>query len=134
MIRHVVLLMLLVVLLVSLAGLAGLTGAADFGGRSKGYTEPGDQVPTAQLLRRLFGRKGDGGRKRDGDRKADAGENVHMVKRTLDVGGRKRVYHLYAPQQLPGTSAPLVLAFHGGGGKALGFAGRIGLQEMADRH
>jgi polyhydroxybutyrate depolymerase len=126
--------MLLVVLLVSLAGLAGLTGAADFGGRSKAYAEPVDQVQTAQLLRRLFGRKRDGDRKTDGGTNAAAGENLHIQKRTLDVGGRKRVYHLYIPQQVASTSAPLVLAFHGRGGNALGFAGRIGLQEMADGH
>jgi len=54
--------------------------------------------------------------------------------RTLDVGGTSRTYHLHVPPTVtPGVPAPLVLAFHGGGGDAVTFASRSGLIEMADR-
>ena len=53
--------------------------------------------------------------------------------RTINVGGLDRTYSLYVPKNLRGTQAPLVIAFHGGGGNALPFASRIGAREMADR-
>lgn len=39
------------------------------------------------------------------------------VERSLSVGGRERSYRLFVPPAAKGAPAPLVLAFHGGGGK-----------------
>lgn len=54
--------------------------------------------------------------------------------RKLNVGGLERTYYLYAPANLRGGPAPLVIAFHGGSGTALPFGNRIGAREMADRY
>lgn len=53
---------------------------------------------------------------------------------TVSAGGLNRMYYLYVPASLdPSRRAPLVLAFHGGGGDAANFAERTGLSRMADR-
>jgi polyhydroxybutyrate depolymerase len=53
---------------------------------------------------------------------------------TVSAGGMERMYYLHVPAGLdPSRPAPLVLAFHGGGGDAASFAGRSGLSRMADR-
>jgi polyhydroxybutyrate depolymerase len=39
------------------------------------------------------------------------------VERSLSVGGRQRTYRLFVPATAKGAPAPLVLAFHGGGGR-----------------
>ena len=54
---------------------------------------------------------------------------------TIDVGGTTRECCSYVPPTLaPDAAAPLVLAFHGGGGEALGFAELTGLFGTADRY
>jgi polyhydroxybutyrate depolymerase len=60
-----------------------------------------------------------------------------LQEHTLNVTGQSRRYLLYVPQSLGANqSAPLVLAFHGGGGHAEFMAddARYGLQSMAERH
>ena len=44
---------------------------------------------------------------------ADRGTQAH----TLEVGGLTRTYLLHVPPSRPAGPAPLVLVFHGGGGK-----------------
>lgn len=54
---------------------------------------------------------------------------------TLVAGGVERMYYLHVPPTLdPSRPAPLVLAFHGGGGDAASFADRTRLSQMADRN
>lgn len=54
---------------------------------------------------------------------------------TLTAGGMERMYYLHVPPTLdPSRPAPLVLAFHGGGGDAAAFADRTRLSQMADRN
>lgn len=57
-----------------------------------------------------------------------------LQKRSLQVDGRARVYHIYIPRSLrqTGAGAPAVVGFHGGGGNPLGFARRVGLRRLAD--
>lgn len=58
-----------------------------------------------------------------------------LQQESIDAGGMRRNYLVYVPDSLPaGTQAPLVLAFHGGGGGPQGFAERTGLMGMADRY
>lgn len=58
-----------------------------------------------------------------------------MQDRTIDVGGMERSYLVYVPKSIqPGRPAPLVMAFHGGGGEAGQFVSRMKLTEMADRY
>lgn len=55
---------------------------------------------------------------------------------TIDVtvAGTKRSYIVHLPRQVSaGTPLPLMLAFHGGGGEAAGFAAYAGLDRVADR-
>src|SRR5262249_44155717 len=52
--------------------------------------------------------------------------------RTPEHGGRQRSYVLHVPPR-PATPAPLVLAFHGGGGNGPGFQRYAGLDPLADR-
>lgn len=131
--RHVEIAIVILVVMASLT-LSGIAragiarpGAPDNGSVS-GDAVQAQAVETAQLLRRLLGREGK--REKNESRRGDDS----MITRTLLVGGLERVYHLYVPERVRGTSAPLVIAFHGGGGNALSFARRIGLQQMADRH
>lgn len=42
--------------------------------------------------------------------------HAQSVERSLGVGGRTRTYRLFVPEAAKGSPAPLVLAFHGGGG------------------
>jgi polyhydroxybutyrate depolymerase len=51
---------------------------------------------------------------------------------TLAHGGRSRAYIVHVPPRL-GSSAAVVLAFHGGGGEAAGFQSYAGLDAVADR-
>jgi len=57
-----------------------------------------------------------------------------LEERRVEAGGMTRTWHAYVPQSLSGETGPLVIAFHGGGGQALGFAERAELFAMADRH
>ena len=54
--------------------------------------------------------------------------------RTLQVNGQSRRYYLYLPATWHrGRPAPLVLVFHGGGGRASGIAPHTGFSRLADR-
>lgn len=56
--------------------------------------------------------------------------------RRLEHGGRTRHYTVHVPPGLPvegAGGAPLLLAFHGGGGNASGFRAYAGLDALADR-
>ena len=50
----------------------------------------------------------------------------------LEHGGRERSYVLHVPPH-PASPAPLLLAFHGGGGNGPGFQRYAGLDALADR-
>lgn len=53
---------------------------------------------------------------------------------TMNVGGARRTYALYAPESIPASRpAPLVLVFHGGFGTGADLAPRIGMNTLADR-
>jgi polyhydroxybutyrate depolymerase len=52
----------------------------------------------------------------------------------LQHDGRRRTYVVHAPRvAAAGSGAPVVLAFHGGGGEAEGFKAYAGLDAVADR-
>ena len=51
---------------------------------------------------------------------------------TLDVGGQAREVLIYVPASVPATEAPVVLAFHGGGGNGPGFSMSSGWKQQAD--
>jgi polyhydroxybutyrate depolymerase len=54
--------------------------------------------------------------------------------RTLQSGGETRRYFLYLPSSWHrGRPAPLVLVFHGGGGRATGIAPHTGFSRVAER-
>ena len=54
--------------------------------------------------------------------------------RTLQVNGETRRYFLYVPASAHhGRAAPLVLVFHGGGGRAAGIAPHTGFSRLAER-
>jgi polyhydroxybutyrate depolymerase len=54
--------------------------------------------------------------------------------RTLQAGGLTRRYFLYVPTSWHrGRPAPLILVFHGGGGRASGIAPHTGFSRLADR-
>ena len=54
--------------------------------------------------------------------------------RTLQAGGITRRYFLYLPSTWhSGRPAPLVLVFHGGGGRASGIAPHTGFSQLAER-
>jgi len=55
------------------------------------------------------------------------------ITRQLLIDGKKRTYILYAPVNY-GSYRPLVIAFHGAGGRPMIFASRMFLREMADEH
>jgi polyhydroxybutyrate depolymerase len=53
---------------------------------------------------------------------------------SLEVGDRERTYYLHLPPPLGGaTPLPLLLAFHGGGGRASGYRDYAGLDAVAER-
>jgi polyhydroxybutyrate depolymerase len=55
-------------------------------------------------------------------------------RRTLRVDGVSRSYLVYLPSTYrPGRPAPLVLVFHGGGGRARGIAPHTGFSRLAER-
>lgn len=55
-------------------------------------------------------------------------------RRTLRVNGQDRAYLLYLPTTWrPGRPAPLVLVFHGGGGRGRGIAPHTGFSRLAER-
>ncbi len=57
-----------------------------------------------------------------------------LTSEAVSAGGLDRTYLLHVPSRRDrGSPAPLVIAFHGGGGEAAGFAARTGLVQMADR-
>ncbi len=62
-------------------------------------------------------------------------QRIGLERRTLEVGGLERSYVLYAPGRVAeaDADAPLVLSFHGGGGRAEGLAFRYGFQRLARR-
>ncbi len=54
---------------------------------------------------------------------------------TLMHQGRERSYLLYVPSSYqPGQGAPLMLVFHGGGGRAAGIANTTGMNQLAEQH
>ena len=55
-----------------------------------------------------------------------------LQSQSIEVGGMRRDFLVHVPDGL-GAQAPMVLAFHGGGGGAEGFGTRTGLVEAADR-
>lgn len=61
--------------------------------------------------------------------------NGALQTRTISAGGLNRTYYIYAPASASsGQPAPMVLAFHGGGGGATQFAQRMDLVNMAERY
>lgn len=55
-------------------------------------------------------------------------------RRTLDVGGSRRSYLLYLPtSHQRGRPLPLVLVFHGAGGRGAGMARHTGFSRLAER-
>ena len=55
-------------------------------------------------------------------------------RRTLRVNGEDRAYLLYVPASWRGGQpAPLVLVFHGGGGRGSGIAPHTGFSRLAER-
>jgi polyhydroxybutyrate depolymerase len=55
-------------------------------------------------------------------------------RRTLDVNGSRRSYLLYLPSSWqPGRPLPLVLVFHGAGGRSAGMARHTGFSRVAER-
>jgi len=55
-------------------------------------------------------------------------------RRTLRVNGQNRAYLLYLPTTWrPGAPVPLVLVFHGGGGRGRGIAPHTGFSRLAER-
>ena len=56
------------------------------------------------------------------------------ARRTLRVDGVERAYLVFLPPSYrPGQPAPLVLVFHGGGGRARGIAPHTGFSRLAER-
>jgi polyhydroxybutyrate depolymerase len=69
-----------------------------------------------------------------GDSQGDSPPDSAGVARMLQVNGETRRYFLYLPAAWRrGTPAPLVLVFHGGGGRASGIAPHTGFSRLADR-
>lgn len=54
-------------------------------------------------------------------------------KATMNIGGLQREYYFYVPSS-GGSGKPLVLGFHGGGGKAQEFGSRMGFTDMAEKY
>lgn len=52
--------------------------------------------------------------------------------RTIDIGGRERVYHVHVPPGASGKAAPLLFGFHGGGHTAAGFEAFAHLAAKSD--
>ncbi|MFI5311004.1 MAG: alpha/beta hydrolase family esterase [Gemmatimonadales bacterium] len=59
--------------------------------------------------------------------------SAQSVERSLTVGGRHRTYRLYVPESAKGKPAPLVLAFHGGGGRGNNMEKLSRLSALAQR-
>src|SRR5258706_13749109 len=53
--------------------------------------------------------------------------------RAVIVGGIERSYLLYVPAAVQ-SPAPVVMVFHGGGGRAQGIMQTTGMNEVADQH
>jgi polyhydroxybutyrate depolymerase len=69
-----------------------------------------------------------------GGLRAAARARAHDSSYTLDVNGVTRHFLLHVPEDLPpGKRVPLVLVFHGGGGRASQMAGFTGFDAPADR-
>lgn len=61
-------------------------------------------------------------------------EEEHIVKKTLETGGRERAYRLHVPPSYSKENAvPLVLMFHGGGGSSSGMEALTGFGALSDR-
>ena len=56
-----------------------------------------------------------------------------LQQQTLSVGGLERSYYIYVPASAAGKPAPMVMAFHGGGGNAQKFGENMNLVGMAER-
>ncbi|MCA0045080.1 alpha/beta hydrolase family esterase [Celeribacter litoreus] len=55
--------------------------------------------------------------------------------KTMTVGGLQRTYHVYVPRSLQsGTLAPIIYAFHGGGGNAEQFESRMDWRGAAEKY
>lgn len=66
---------------------------------------------------------------------AYSGGTGQLEARRVNISGNNREYYVYVPSSArSGQPAPLVIAFHGGGGGAQGFADRMGLVGMAERY
>ena len=58
-----------------------------------------------------------------------------LISHSISVGGLDRQFYVYQPQGLdPAKPAPLILAFHGGGGNAADFAEKTKLLEVAEKY
>lgn len=58
---------------------------------------------------------------------------IHTQERSITVDERVRTYRLHVPESYrPGTPAPLILVFHGGGGNALRFEAVTRFSEKSD--
>lgn len=63
------------------------------------------------------------------------GDQQHDITGSLEYGGANRTYRLHLPSSYDGTkAAPLVFAFHGGGGDAEGMEKLTHLSRIADEH
>lgn len=65
-------------------------------------------------------------------------KNVHadaatLIEHNIEYGDKKRSYLLYVPRSYTGQPAPLILAFHGGGGRARSMANTSQFHQLADR-
>lgn len=98
-----------------------------------------DSAPTTTDLA-LFGlgqgRDGEGRKeaRREGRERGAAQTTAGLQERTISVGGMQRSYLIHVPPSLDKSRpAPLVLVFHGGGGRAQGVANTTGMHELADQ-
>ena len=57
----------------------------------------------------------------------------NLTEHQVTVDGAQRSYYVYLPPK-PADPAPVVMMFHGGGGRPQGFARRAGMNEVADQY
>ncbi len=62
-----------------------------------------------------------------------AAQDAGFGERSIAVNGDERSYILHVPPNLA-RPAPIVLIFHGGGGRPEGFASKTGMNDLADRY
>lgn len=67
--------------------------------------------------------------------KTRTSRDARLETRSIAIGSQERTYHVYTPTVARGgMTAPMALAFHGGGGNAQSFAERMELVEMAEQY